>query len=393
MTSNTRTTYYYTGYKSTLTTHFIFDRVAPVHCSVDSRVVCPQSVNMLSLGRDVTNNSQITVTWNGWSDPGGSGVKEYTLQLFGMVTKSPGLLGENETFIINKKTNASEFTVVLNHFGLYSVVLRVCDKTDNCRIARRLLLFARNSSISIDSVRHPITFPQSTRGERKWLRVANGEILLNWTGHFYNTFLRSKSLLSKVSGYLHGSKETNVTINPIYDQPDSLISLNGTVNHNGIVSYRYAITYAGDSKEPHNSDYQHIRLNSTGLTLREIAVFRTSTKDGDDITIWLQAEDIFGHRLDDNATVFIDSSQPSISNLQMETDGEKGVHFLSTTDFSKMTVKFDMNDPHSGITSASSWCLGETEGGQEMGCTEITVRKPQVSRLFFSFASGPIFVV
>lgn len=369
-------THYYTGLTKSVTSRFIFDRTKPIHCEVESTVTCQTSGNtltsMLSVGNEVSDIPYVNVIWNGWMDPGGSGIRGYTLEVYEMEARGPTLTEAASPFVQEKFVSAShEYNVTFPQPGLYSFVLYVFDVAGNIRLTRCFVLFDNISSATVDARHHPINFPQSipsvTSG-RKWQTVANGHILTNWTGHFYNTLLQKKPLLSRIAAF-------RKKIDSAYDQPASRLSLNGTVNSQGIVGCQYAVTYDLNPNQPNMSDFRKILLSSSGLQLTESTTFKTRTDDGDHITIWLKATDIFGNYAIDNATVYIDSSAPSISNVWIERAGETGVTFLNTPNFHEMTVTFDVDDPHSGVVAAS-WRLGQTEGGRENGEDAITTRPP-----------------
>ena len=372
------TTHYYSGTNLLITAPFIFDRVAPVHCSVDKTINCPTGItvsNMLSVGGSkVRKQSQLTVSWDGWFDTaGGSGVSKYSLEIYQMEHKG-SILSERAAPFQRRSLNTTvkTHTLALNQSGLYSVVLYVHDVAGNYRIARRIVLYDESSRVTAD-LHHPLFFPRAVKsGNILWKTVANGQVVANWTGHFYNTLIKKDPLLQNISSFRQ-------TIGSEYDQPETgTLGLSGTLNNAGIVSYKYAVSYGLDPRLPADSVFQDVPKTATALW--QYHIMFTTTSDGDHITVWVKAIDVWGNSATDSATIHVDFSRPDISKVGLTRDGETQLTFLNSQALHTMQVAFSVDDPHSGVAMAF-WKLGETDGGSEMGQGRILTRaKSQVSQ-------------
>ena len=376
MEKKSTTTHYYSGTPKIVTAQFVFDRVPPVHCSVDNSIKCPTCItasSMLSVGdSQVRKERLLTVTWDGWFDTaGGSGVSKYSFGVYEMIHTGQAL-SENAVPFYRHSFNITVHThsLVLSQPGLFSVVLHVYDAAGNYRIARRIVLYDDSSVVTVD-LHHPLSFPRAIKsGNIAWKTVANGQVLANLTGHFYNTLINKGSLLQSISSFRQ-------TIDSGYDQQATgTLGLRGTLNYAGIVSYRYAISYGLNPQQAIDSDFQYVPKTSTEL--RQYYTMFTSTSDGDHITVWVKAIDIWGNTDTDNATVHVDFSPPGISQLGLTRNGETLLAFLNSQELHTMQVSFDVSDPHSGVATAF-WKLGKTRGGSQMGQGQILTRaKSQV---------------
>ena len=364
MDRSTIYTYYYSGTTKQVTAPFLFDRVAPVHCSVDIDINCTAGItasDMLSVGgTQVRKENRLTVSWDGWFDTaGGSGVSKYSLEIYQMEHKGHAL-SEKEapfhscSFNISVKT----YTLSLNQSGLFSVVLYVHDAVGNYRIARHMVLYDNSSRVAID-LHYPLSFPRAVKsGNILWKTVSNGQVFANWTGHFYNTLIKRDPLLGKISDFRQ-------TIDSAYDQQSTgTLGLSGTVGYAGIVRYKYAISYGLHPWQPSKSAFRDVPKAATALWQHH-AMF-TAMSDGDHITVWVKAIDVWGNSAIDRSMVYVDFSGPKIPNVGLTRDGETLLRFLSLHGLDTMKVRLNVTDPQSGV-AVVLWKLGETKGGSEMG--------------------------
>ena len=372
-------TYYYSGATKLVTAPFVFDRIAPFHCSADKTINCPTDItasNMLSVnGAQVRKQSQLTVSWDGWFDTaGGSGVSKYSLEMYQMEHVGHALSEKSVPFFRHSfSTSVNTHTIALNQLGLFSVVLYVHDVAGNYRIARRFVLYDNSSTVNVD-LHHPLSFPKAVKfGNVLWKTVANGSVFAKWNGHFYNTLIKEDPLLQSISTFRQ-------TIDSGYDeQPTGLLGLNGTVNYAGVVAYKYALSYGLYPQQPNDSVFQDVPKAATALWQHHN--ISTATSDGDHITVWVKAIDIWGNSATDRATVHVDFSGPDISNIGFTSGGETEMRlpFLNLQGLHTMQVTFDVDDPHSGVAMAF-WKLGEIEGGSAIGKGRLLTRaKSQVS--------------
>ena len=374
------TTHYYSGLTDHVTASFLFDRVPPVHCSVESAIDCPACItssSMLSVGSKVTKQSTLMVTWDGWYDTaGGSGISHFTLEIYQMEIKGEYLAETAIPFnrqLFDPQDNS--YTFNLNASSLISVVLYVHDVAGNYRITRRFVLYDDSSIVNIDS-NYPLYFPHAVNtGHNLWKTVNKDQLFCNWTGHFYNSFIRKRPLLKRISPFRQ-------SIDRIYDQPPTgMLDLDGTVNHDGIVNYKFAISYGLNPQVPRHSAFHNVPTRATGLDLWQHYTISTSTNDGNHITVWVKAVDIWGNSQIDSIMIHVDFSIPYISNLWLTRDREIGLTFLHSTELRTLKIAFSVEDLHSGIIKAF-WKLGETQEGSQMGQGRIITRpKSQVCYL------------
>ena len=381
VSSQPTTTYFYSGTTTRVAAPFIFDRVAPVHCSVDNNINCPAGISsssMLSVGPPLTKQSEVTITWDGWYDTaGGSGISAYTLEIYEMESRGNVLSEKAAPFDRQQFTALQKnYAFKLSKSSLISVVLYVHDVAGNVRIARRFLLYDESSMVKIDS-NYPLYFPNAVNtGHNLWKTVNKDQLFCNWTGHFYNSFIRKEPLLERISTF-----RTNIESS--YDQAASgTLGLGGTINYDGIVKYKYAISYGLNPPIPGDSTFRDVPTRATGLELWQHYIISTSTNDGNHVTVWVKAVDIWGNNNMDNIVINVDFSTPYISNVWLTRDGETGLTFLNSTELHTIKVAFNVEDPHSGIVQAF-WKLGETQGDSQMGQDHVLTRSR--SQVWHSF--------
>jgi hypothetical protein len=365
MDSNIKAKHYYSGKTRLVTAPFKFDRIAPIHCSVDKTIDCPRGLtasSMLSInGSLVRKQSQLKVSWDGWFETaGGSGISKYTLEIYQMESKGSNLSEKAAPFSRRSfSTTMKTHTLQLTHSGLFSVVLYVHDVAGNYRIARRLVLYDNSSLVAFDRNK-ALSFPQavkSTSGNFLWKTTAYGRVLVDWTGYFYNTLLKKEPLLRRISSFRQ-------TIDSAYDQQATgTLGLSGTLNNDGIVRYLYASAYGLNPTMPADSKFKSVHSGGTILFQQE-NVF-TRTFDGYHITVWVRAFDVWGNYATDNGTVHVDFSPPYIKGISLLRHGET-LTYLNSEALHKMRITFDVTDYASGVVMAF-WKLGETDGGNEMG--------------------------
>ena len=381
--SKTSTNHDYTGSTASTTAQFNFDKAPPIHCSTDNRVSCDPGVtadDMLSVGPYAVRSGRIQARWKGWVDsPGGAGIDAYFLDVYKVVEKGLTHLGEKASpeshFAHANNTNQQDFDLPTE--GLYSVVLTARDYTGNTRRARRLILYVKNSSVEVSSL-HPLRYPLSvaTVSGNRWQTTANNKILIDWTSHFYNTYLVNHHLLKPINPF-------HAHIDSAYDQQAITLNVNGIPplsllnikSFNGIVAMKYSVTRGVVAKRPLDSSFITIVDKSSGTSLQQNFTIPTSTKNGDNIFVWLMAIDAFGSFTVDKALLSIDSSQPEINDLWLERDGVSQLTFLNSTFFHHLSFDFMSNDPHSSLTSVT-WFLGDKPDGKSLGTGRVAVKPP-----------------
>jgi hypothetical protein len=168
----------------------------------------------------------IHISWGGWSDAL-SGIAYYYLEVFKLEPNTQNDLTELEPlkpiyqFETNKTSSINFPTYHPPETGMYSILLQVSDKANNSKIARRLVLYDNDSSITLtkpafnpympinvsdikigDGGMHVITaIPETgyiwqTSNEKNKTRI-----VLNWKNHFVNTIYDQGKLLNRVLKY------------------------------------------------------------------------------------------------------------------------------------------------------------------------------------------------
>ncbi|KAL3832097.1 hypothetical protein ACJMK2_023774 [Sinanodonta woodiana] len=333
---------------------FKFDFEVPKHCSEENITeTCTPGDFPLRIENEFTK-LPIHITWGGWTDTT-SGMKSYHLEIFKLSVNLYGNLTEISPLNpihsadINH-TQASNYSYVHtpSESGMYSVLLQAIDKANNSKIARRLVLYDPNSTISVN-VENDDTFYVSSAARETgymWQSAKQGtktECTVQWTNHFSNNFISDGKLLNKVNAYpsqfenieREGILKTKKFVYPGFDDNEGERTVEEKPNKNGIVHFEVNILYPNDINEPANG----WRVN--GLSDRY--TFSVVPKDGKPAFIWVRAHDVLGNVKDDNTIVYFDSTPPVLSNNSTFARNQKGTYNHT----SRLT--FDAWDADSGV--------------------------------------------
>ena len=162
-------------------------------------------------------------------------------------------------------------------------------------------------------------------------------IVIDWTNHFYNSWHVHTNLLLPI----RTDDNSSMAITGVFEQESGELPVSGTDNVDGVVDFRYRyykISEGGDEEiewtaVPHP-------LSQT-ITLSNISI-----ADGDSVGISIKAIDVMNNTLDDDITVYVDSSPPIIDEIYLVKDGFRYLFVHDSTDLSEMNMTFVAYDAH-----------------------------------------------
>ncbi|KAK7496778.1 hypothetical protein BaRGS_00011987, partial [Batillaria attramentaria] len=356
---------------------FLYDPTKPVHCSQTSSGCSSSSDSILQLSTRLTRTSNISVNIQGWLDPipngaswsSVSGIIKYSLEVHGVDADGTTLSVQDEA----RKNYTLEWdsasggpfnrTVSLPEKSaarLYAMILEVHDKAGNVAYARRLVLYDNTSTVLMNSSASLQVVSAEPRAELKWQTNISREVCVKWTGRFHNNELYTNNLLRPVE------PDTGRNIFGDYDQQSGLLPVNGTDNVNGIV--KFAVAWSRDGSDRTTmADIPDVYSKSTCL--------KEPLKDGETYTVWIQATDIMGNQAEDNVTVSIDHTAPSLSVVGLRGRfGLDGLYVHNATGLLSMQLLVHAADPHSGIKTLE-WKLGTRDLSDDLGRRAVGVQR------------------
>ena len=365
---------------------YIYDNMAPKHC----KDIGSCTHEPLALSKEVTREQNITAFFGGWEDqyPLGSSsayaskIKSYELYLFEMIEGSLGTLKMDTTSLITAKKCMCTMEYISlpesTHPALYAVVLKVVDNALNVRQARR---FVFRDDVSVIAIRpnNPFLASTATMATRYTWQTNHGQICLKWTDRFYNDKMVQFNPLNPIEAHPHG------LFQGVYEQTNGAIPVNGTKNVHGITEFRYSVFKTGI-----NVVFNQSILNflSQRLCIPQSVL---STSDGETITVTLHMFDLVHHTMEENSTVYMDSSGPEISDIWLEKDGRHQIYVHDSTDLSEMQLVFKAFDSHSGLHSVQ-WFIGtsDDEGHFGHGALGVIRLNGGVSKVILSIVIHPL---
>ncbi|XP_078616240.1 uncharacterized protein LOC144884660 [Branchiostoma floridae x Branchiostoma japonicum] len=339
---------YFSGCEIAHTAHFTFDLNPPYHCSVLGG--CTD--NMLDRGKAITKDAHINLHWSGWRDDD-SGISEYEYEVF-MLASTGEYLQERQPAIAGGKIgpNVTEMSIVLNETGVYSIVLTVEDScgpdNGNFISARRFLIFDNNSTVEVDTSGHTMSV-DSGASSSTWLTdlqdsTGHGQkVVVKWPGHFYNHLHHHNKFLNPI-------KDHHPPISSEYEErtgiPPETRSREEIPNVNGIVLFQtdWAVDHEGGRSLTGPPG------NWTNVTdMVEQQALDIPRRDGDTIRVWIRAYDVMGNVAEDNVTVHVDSSPPTVEGVSLSRLENTGLAVHNSEDLFDMKVVFTAYDDHSGL--------------------------------------------
>ena len=339
-------------------TVFILDLQPPTHCSLvppSSSSSCQPDQPLLSLGaEEVTGNASVSASWGGWSDAP-SGLTQYELSVYQLEVRG-GLLEEGRllasSVITESGQTSYENTTELLIEGAYSFVLRTFDLAGNVRLSRRIVLYDASSTLEIDPSAPLLVSSGTEVGGDMWQNSTTSPLVVSGRGHFYNTLLRANDYLAPLGNFSPPVAEE-------FDQPvGGRLSRLGTLNALGVVQidYTIAIDQLGGVANSSLTTPTEFPFQSSDLAIDALEV-STSLRDGDSVTIWLQATDFNFQTISDSVLVHVDSSPPVAGGLGLERNGVSGLVLHGTDSLLDLNIEFSAFDTHSGLY-AIEWRIG-----------------------------------
>ncbi|XP_033746935.1 uncharacterized protein LOC117332160 [Pecten maximus] len=234
--------------------------------------------------------------------------------------------------------------------ALYAVVLEVKDVANNVKQARRFVMFDNSSKVfARDNIPlYSTTATDST--DRKW-QTNHGDLCYSWIGRYYNDKFNDLNLLQPIKPDYHGH------ISGIYEQNSGILPVSGTENIDGITNFYFSL--ANDTKIIFNNE------TVPNFTSQKICL-SLPLCDGETYRFNVVAQDIMFHAYSEHIYTHIDSSEPEIFDIGLEKDDYQLLNVHNSSDLSKMVLKFNALDIHSGLHSVA-WSLGTSFGGNDIG--------------------------
>ncbi|XP_077865058.1 uncharacterized protein LOC144350866 [Saccoglossus kowalevskii] len=306
---------YYTGIDIAHTADFTLDYQPPEHCTVTGSC----SDNMLDRGPAITKIRDISVQYSGWHDDL-SGILRYAYEVYKMQAYGDVLGYRSIPPVMSGQVDppATQFTITLNHPGVYCVMLTVDDVAGNHNRARRFLIFDDVNGVNttdqfliwVDSAAENTTHLWQTD-----LQDSNNtgpQVVLHWPGHFYNWFHKEHKFLNAI-------EDNSPPLTPDYEevtgQPPTTRSREAIPNVNAIVRFEvnYGIDHQGGrtitSPSENWHDVENIKVEKQRINIPR--------RDGDSIHLWVRATDVMGNTNQDDVLIHVDSSPPDyFSNLR-----------------------------------------------------------------------------
>lgn len=341
-----------------------FDSSSPKHCSEEATCKRKQEPIILIPGR-LTRMANVNVEISGWVDPfplrpnQASGIKSYTVTIHDTkeIDKNTLIMDEKSIQTHNLLLNDSVRIILPREPALYGISLEVLDNAGNVKSARRFVMFDNSSEIRINGENHLKLDSASLQTNFTW-QTHRGNSCISWKDRYYNSYNREHNLLRKIQIDDHG------LYNGVYEQESGTLSVSGTPNVFGIISFYYS-WYKGKRAMSR-------QVQVPGFPVQWFCV-DFDVKDGDTHTIQIQSEDIMQNTLAENITFHVDASVPYIEDIWLEKDGVRQLFVHNSKDLSKMVLEFKAYDPHSGLYSLE-YFLGTSIGGNELAYKAVGVQ-------------------
>ncbi|XP_052278483.1 LOW QUALITY PROTEIN: uncharacterized protein LOC127876968 [Dreissena polymorpha] len=346
---------------------FKFDFIAPKHCSEKEAIIkCVQGQHPIIVDNDITRMA-ISPRWNGWSDDL-SGLAYYYVEVFRLKPNIHNELIEMEplspvfSYMENNTGSPTFPTYTPPSAGMFSILLQTSDKANNSKIARRLVLYDNESSITLTKPGLAYGMPdlEQVMAVRKvmvestssairetgymWQTSQNGTnttLVFSWMSHFVNKIHDDGKLLNTILPYptqFQDLEDDGVLRSKTYvaiDDNDGARTRAAIANKHGIVKFEVKRVYTDDKQIP--------TFGWTEIPLTEQYTFSEVIADGSHVRLWVRATDIMNNTQPDYTEVHIDNSPPRVSNSMIKTNVVNG-SFVYTT-----RLMFDASDDGSGV--------------------------------------------
>ncbi|XP_061196785.1 uncharacterized protein LOC133205060 [Saccostrea echinata] len=332
---------------------FRYDSLPPDHCS-NTKTCLNEPIQIQSR---ITKNNMLNISLSGWFDPkrignrdyNSSGIKWFDVSIYMVPHTKNKLVPDTTAFWKNISKNSTFHEVTLNETGLYEIHLEVVDNAGaggNVRSARRFVLFDNTSEIQINENK-PLLVTTAHFVNGNYWQTEKKAMCINWTDRFYNTYHKFDNVLLPI--------KPSSALTGVFEQLTGPLSINGTLNVDGIVKFEYS--------------YRINTISSGRKTVSQLSQFicsNVSISDGDEVQFSIHSFDIMNNTLTDSVFVLIDTSVPDIENIWLRRNFHGDVYVHNSKELSKMKLKFDAFDLESGLKTIH-WYLGSNSGASDLG--------------------------
>ncbi|XP_062593570.1 uncharacterized protein LOC134255066, partial [Saccostrea cucullata] len=346
-------------YNSTEASHevcMMYDSSPPKHCSENS--TCLHNETLIIEDR-ITKSRNLRISVAGWHDSHpwpltaneASGVDSYFLTIHEILEIDSLTLTMDERSLLSYKLTRDINVIQLpdRQPALYGLSLKVGDKAGNFKLARRFVLFDISSKIKTNRV-CKVTVSSGNPATNFTWQINHGEICINWSGRYYNSFNVHFNILRKIKPDFYK------LYSGVYEQLEGQLPVSGTPNVNGIIEFLYVI----------KRNKEMLLNNSVSNIFNQSFCHLLESKDGEVYDITLTAVDIIGNRLSESLVVRMDSSGPEIHFIK------DGSHQSSENVTNNPKLTFEILDEHSGLYSVN-WTLGTSVGSADLGAGNLPV--------------------
>ncbi|XP_060585850.1 uncharacterized protein LOC132741646 isoform X2 [Ruditapes philippinarum] len=338
---------------------YTFDHTPPRHC----RAIGSCNTEPLNILHPVTRTPINRVSFVGWTDPiplngsakHASTIQDYTISVHQVISKKGRLQLDYSTMymkVINFSHTDTSLYLKPDKPTLYEVKLEVKDFAGNVQQARRFMLYDDTSFIETRDDKPIIVESASYLTNYVW--QTRDTICMTWKDHFINRFYINDNLLGPIK------PEQNRLFSGVYEHKFGLLSVDGTLNVNGIIMF--SVTVFVNGKQNEETEVTNIQEQSFCKNI--------SNNDGDILKIMVQAVDIAGNVKEENSTVHIDQSKPELELMNISSKLGKIESIELPT--SSYNIKFIALDRHSGIHSIV-WVFGIKNSGINIATGDIKV--------------------
>ncbi|KAK3603135.1 hypothetical protein CHS0354_042957 [Potamilus streckersoni] len=371
---------------------FKFDFYVPMHCSEsNSTVNCRINDVPLKIEHEFTK-LPVNISWAGWEDDL-SKMDRYHIEVFKLSPDPYGVLQEMTPLkpVYSADFNHTHDSIYQHTFtpledGMFSVLLQAADKANNSKIARRLVLYAPTSNISLTTHDNGRLYISSAEPETgyMWQTTKVGqmaEIIVEWKNHFVNKFISEGKLLNKVKAYpiqfqdiqREGILQSTKFVFPGLDDNEGQRTVDEKPNKHGIVRFEAVISLSDGTNEP-----QQGWFDISGLA--ENFTFNETLRDGRTARIWVRAHDVLGNNISDKTEVHFDFSGPLVKNdsIVFSRNYPNGTYIYTSR------IEFEAADLESGVHKIGYILMrDDTEKVQHNGFTSASQRNVSMCRVCY----------
>ncbi|XP_060563555.1 uncharacterized protein LOC132722945 [Ruditapes philippinarum] len=249
-------------------------------------------------------------------------VKDATLELTERNPIKP--MARNQTLHMGNMSHYQTFTPL--EPGMYSILLEVRDIANNSRIARRFVLYDKVSDVELNQESPNGLHVSSAQNHTgfKWQSAGSEgqstNIVVNWAryfmnkahedGHYNNEIQTFKPQFEDLEddGILYTRKFVNASL----DDMEGARTRDPIANIHGIVKFEYQYTRDIGSQIP-GAVWTKVEPITETTTIKE------QMSSGDQLKIWVRAQDVLGNTKMDSTVVTTDFTEPITSSADDNT--------------------------------------------------------------------------